>query len=206
MSKMSRMLIRSLSEGRSTWSLYKNKPLLERLTMVIYTMPLLDKPFDVYYSIRGFFQNVARLFEYAPVVWRHRNWDYNRIYAFQKKLYEDLYKGCYVKGSHVFRKSEARKLKTVIGLLGRLEAVEYCDWQYDYFNKKYGKNELKFEPIEGSTSSKLSFSRDEALSPQRKALYLKERKDMWALEELQRKQDMALLHKLIEKNNRKWWD
>lgn len=206
MSKVTRMLIRSLAESRSTWSLYKGKPLLERLSMVIYTMPLLDKPFDVYYSIRGFFQNVARVIDYLPVVWRHRNWDYNRIYTFQKKLYQDLYKGCYEQGSHVFRKSEAKKLKTVIGLLGRLEADEYCEWQYDYFNKKYGDNEFIFTPIEGSTSSQLSFSRDERMTKAQKALYLKERKAVWALEELQRKQDMALLHKLVEKNHRKWWD
>lgn len=206
MSKMGRMLVRSLSEGKSVWSLYKDKPLYKRLYSTLYHMDIFDGLFNVYYAIRNFCRNVARLIEYAPLVWRHRNWDYTKVFTFQKKLYQDLYKGCYEEGNHVFKKHEARKLKVVIGLLGRLEADEYCVWQYRYLENKYGKNEFIFTPIEGSTSSRLTFSRDERMTKEQKALYVKERKAIWELEALQEKQDMQLLHKLIEKNYKRWWD
>lgn len=206
MSKIGRMLVRSLSEGKSVWTLYKDKPLYKRLYSTLYHMDIFDGLFNVYYAIRNFCHNVARLVEYAPLVWRHRNWDYGRVLTFQKKLYQDLYKGCYVNGNHVFSKSQARKLKVVIGLLGRLEDDEYCNWQYDYLNDKYGKNDFIFTPIEGTTHSALTFTRDEKMTKEQKKAYIKERKAIWALEELQRKQDLALLHKLIEKHHRQWWD
>lgn len=206
MSKIGRSLIKSLSQGKDTWSLFKKDGFFKRVRMTLYTMDMFDKVFDGYYAIRAFFRNVARLIEYAPFVWRHRNWDYGMVFTFQKKLYQDLYKGCYEQGNHVFRKSEARKLKTVIGLLGRLEADEYCDWQYDYLEKKYGDNEFIFTPIPDGTGSTLTFSRDLRLSKEQKAIYSKERQNIWALEEIQRKQDLALFHKIVEKNHRKWWD
>ena len=206
MSRIGRLVIKSLSEGKDTWSLYKNKSIFYRLYMVVYTMDILDGMFDFYYFVRNFVANIARLIEYAPVVWRHRNWDYGMLFTFQKKLYQDLYKGCYVNGNHVYKKSQAKKLKTIIGLLERLEADDYCNWQYDYLEKKYGDNDFIFTPIEGSTCSRLTFSRDERMTKEQKASYIKERAAIWALQEAQEKQDIQLLHKLIEKNYKKFWD
>lgn len=211
MSRLGRKLIRGLREGRSVWELYKNKPLHKRLWAAIYHSDILDPLFNIYYSVVSFIKNVKRLIEYAPLVWQHRNWDYGFVLKFQKKLYEDLYKGCYVDGCHVFKKKEAQKLKTVIALIDRLHKDEYDHWHYDYLDKKFGKEKIGFEPIPGTENkpggpySRMT-SRADNMNEEQKKIYITERKRMWALEEAQRKQDMELLAKLVTRQSRKWWD
>jgi len=70
-SRLGRILIKSLreaaSEGKSTWSLFKDKPVLERISMVLYTCDLLDPVFRAYYAVNTFFANCARLIEFREV-------------------------------------------------------------------------------------------------------------------------------------------
>src|SRR4030067_3770003 len=102
MSKLGRMLIKSLreaaSEGKGTWQLYKDKPFFERVMSVLYTCDLLDPLFKAYYSIDTFIHNVLKLIEFAPLVWRHRNWDYGFVLKFNIKLHELLYKDIFKAG------------------------------------------------------------------------------------------------------------
>lgn len=211
MGRLGRTLIQklhsSLSEDVSTWKLYKNKPFFKRLSHVLYTSQLLNPFFDVYYKLNSFYNNICRVVEYAPIVWKHRNWDYGFILEFNKKLHEDLYKGVYEKGHHVFTKKDSRRLKTVIALYKRIHDDDYVTWSHDYLEKKYGRNEMVFEPIDDKKGySRLRFSLDEKLTPEQKKCYDRDRKALYKLEEIQRKQDLKLLGEYIAKYSRKWWD
>jgi hypothetical protein len=216
MSRLGRKLIKSLrsavAEDISTWSLYKDKPFFKRLGMVMYTSDLLDPLFKIYYSIDTFIDNVLRLIEFAPLVWRHRNWDYGFVLKFNVKLHELLYKGIFKDGHHIFTKNDTRKLQTVINLYKRIYEDKYDDWQYDYLDKKYGKSEIYFTKIEGTENkpggpySTMGSTREDIMTPEQKAAYISERKKMWKLEEYQKKQDLELLGKYIAKYSNKWWD
>lgn len=214
MGRLGRSLIKSLrsinSDAKNTWDLFKDKPLKERIYMVLYTCDALDPVFDVYYSIRSFISNIRRLIEYAPIVWQHRNWDYGFILRFNAKLHEDLYKGCYVEGHHVYTKSEARRLKAVIALYKRLEDDSYGDWHHDYLEKKYGESDIYFPQVTdgttGRTYTTMRNRREDILTPEQQKQYDKDRKRLWALEEYQRKADLELLGKYIAKYSKKWWD
>lgn len=216
MGKLGRSLIKSLQqatrEGKSTWELYKDKPFWFRVQRVLYTCDLLDPVFDVWYYILKIKHNCERLIEYAPLVWEHRNWDYGFVQQFEIKLYEDLYKGCFVEGNHVVNPKEAQRLRTVIALLKRLHADDYDSWHYGWLEKKYGKDRMYFRKIPGTENrpggpySTMGSTREDRLSEAQKQAYLKDRKAMWALEEYQRKQDLELLGKYIAKYSRKWWD
>lgn len=212
MRRLGRNLIRTLNEGKNTWDLYKKEPFFKRVMRVLYTSDILEPIFNLYYSICGFFQNIERLIEYAPLVWEHRNWDYGFVLRFQKKLYEDLYNGVYKKGHHIFSKQEARRLETVVNLIGRLSEDNYDDWHYDYLEKKYGKNEILFEKIPGTENkaggpySRMTSSREKRMTKEENLRYTTDQKRLWKLEELQKKQDMELLNKLIAKYHRKWWN
>jgi hypothetical protein len=145
-------------------------------------------------------------------VWEHRTWDYGFVTKFQIKLYEDLYKGIYEDGHHVFTKGQARKLKTVIELLKRLDADDYSKGSYKYLDQKYGEDDIYFKKIPGTEKrpggpySTMGSRREDRLTETQKEQYLKERKRLWKLEEYQETQDLKLLHKIIEKQYKKWWD
>jgi hypothetical protein len=216
MGRLGRGLIKALreatSEGKGTWALYKDEPFWSRVSKVLYTCDILDPVFDAYYSFDTFIANCKRLVEYAPLVWKHRNWDYGFIIRFQIKLYENLHKGVYKEGHHVFSKSEERKLLTVIELLKRLEKDDYVSWSSDYLTKKYGEDDFYFKRIPGTEKrpggpySTMGSTREDRLDIKRKEAYNKDRKRLWKLEELQEKQDMELLQKYIVKYSKKWWD
>jgi len=212
MSRAGRGILKALgeatNEGKNTWFLFPEKPLGERIMMVLYTCDLLDPVFDVYYSICSFVNNCQRLIEYAPLVWRHRNWDYGFVLRFNLKLHEDLYKGCYKEGHHIYTKSEERKLKTVIALYKRLHDDQYDENQQEYLDKKYGKFDFYFPEVtqNGRTYTTLRSTREDVLTPEQQAAYNKDRKALYKHEEYQRKQDFELLGKYIAKYSRKWWD
>ena len=209
MGRPGRNLIRALREANSTMDLYKNESLWKRISMTIYTCDFFDPIFDTYYSILSFFANCKRLIEYAPLVWKHRTWDHGFVLRFNVKLYEDLYKGCYEKGHHVYTKAEARKLRTVIGLLKRLEADDYSEGHSKYLEKKYGESDFYFPQVtdeKGRTYTTMKNRREDNMTPKQFEAYNKERKALWKLEDYLRKQDFKLLGKYIEKYSNKWWD
>jgi hypothetical protein len=216
MGKLGRGLIKSLrratAEGKSTWNMYKDKPFFERVSSVLYTCDLLDPVFDAYYSVDTFIANCKRLIEYAPLVWHHRNWDYGFVIKFQIKLFENLHKGCYKEGHHVFSKAQERRLLTVIELLKRLDRDDYGGWHRDYLDKKYGESDIYFKKIPGTENrpggpySTMDSTREDRLSKKELEAYNKDRKRLWKLEEFQEKQDMELLSKYIAKYYKKWWD
>jgi len=215
MSRLGRELIKSLreatSEGKSTWEINKDKPLKERISLVLYTCDLLEPLFSAYYAIDTFFANIKRLIEFAPLVWRHRNWDYGFVLKFNIKLHELLYKGVFVNGHHIYTKNDTRKLRTVINLYKRIHDENYLDWTEDYFNKKYGVSEFYFTKVPntegkpGGPYSTMRSTRDDKMTPEQRENYLAERKKLWKLEEYQKKQDLKLLDKYIAKYSSKWW-
>lgn len=216
MSKLGRGLIKSLreatSEGKGTWKLYKDKPILERISMVLYTCDLLDPVFNTYYSIRGFIKNCIRVIDYIPIVWRHRDWDYGFVLKFNKKLHEDLYKGIYEKGHHVFTKKDARRLKTVIALYDRLREDDYDEFVYAQMEKKYGVNDFYFTKVEGSENkpggpySTMRSTLEDRQTPEQRKKYWEEKKALYKHCEQLRVNDFELLGKYLAKYSKKWWD
>lgn len=212
MGKLGRSLIKALKEANDTMDLYKNKPLSYRIKMTLYTSDLLDPLFQVYYSIRGFISNIRRVIEFIPYAWRHRDWDYGFVLRFNHMLHKRLYKGVYTKGHHVYTKSEARRLQTVIALYDRLEKDEYEDYIYDEAERLFGPNDIYFSKIEGTEDrpggpySRMRSTREDRMSPEEQAKYRKYKKAQYAHAENQRKQDMELLGKYITKYSRRWWD
>jgi hypothetical protein len=201
MSEMSRGLLKGLKQVAEVYGRQdkKKQSFLAKIFWTVYLSDMFDHIHKPISSIRGFITNCKRVLEYLPYVWAHRNWDHAYVYKLQKKLYEDLYKGCYVNGNHQYTKTQARRVKAVIGVLGRLGADEYCEWQYDYLDKTYGE----FSDFIDFSDFKRAKCRNNP------ALELAHRKDIDRIRELQkylRKQDLELLHKYLIKYGESWWD
>lgn len=212
MSKLGRSLIRALKEANGTMDLYKDKPILYRIKMVLYTCDLLNPVFDVYYSIRGFLSNIRRVIEFIPFAWRHRDWDYGFVLEFNRMLHERLCKGIFEKGHHVYTPKDVRRLKTVIALYKRLHDDQYEDYIYDEAERLFGPNDIYFSKIEGTENrpggpySRMRSTREDRMSPEEQAKYWKYKKAQYAHAEAMRKKDFELLGKMITKYSRKWWD
>lgn len=212
MSRLGRKLISGLKEISGTIDLYKDKPLLYRIKMALYTSDLLDPLFQVYYTLSGFFDNLRRVVEFLPYVWNHRDWDYGFVLKFNVMLHQRLYKGIFDKGHHVYTPKDTRRLKTVIALYKRLEEDQYEDYIYNEEERLFGPNDIYFTDIEGTENkrggpySRMRSTREDRQTPEERARYWKYKKTQYAHAEAMRKQDMELLGKMIAKYQRKWWD
>lgn len=212
MSKIGRMLTRSLISNKDIWVLYKKEPFLKRVIKVIYFMDILNPVFEFYYSVINFFDSCKRLIEYAPLIWNHRNWDYGFVLKFDKKLYEDLYKGCFVNGNATHSNKEKRRLKVVIALLDRIHKDEYLESHRNYFDRIYGPNNYYFRTVPGTASrpggpySTIHSTREDKFTPEQKEQYYKALRRLHKHENYQIKQDLELLGKYISRYSRKWWD
>lgn len=188
------------------WNSYKEEILYKRILKTFYMADMFSLIWDVATSISVFTSNIKRLMEYAPLVWKHRNWDHGFILRFNKKLYEDLYIGAITNGRHVVNKSMKRKLRTVINLLDRLEKDEYGDKLFDQLEKKYGKSKIDWIKVDDKPLYKMVNKRDEALTEEAKKQYKKDIKAIMKHEQYLRKQDLELLGKYITHYSDTWWD
>lgn len=168
--------------------------------------------FKLFYFLKNLAGNISRLVEYAPLVWSHRNWDHGYVLRFNKKLYEDLYRGCYVDGHHVFSWKDARRLRTVIALLDRLDKDSYDDFVDSVLDKKYGPDEFSFEEIPetkdapGGPYSRMVSSRFDRLGPDKRKVYFTDRKALLQQADKMCQQDLNMLGRYIARYGKKWWD
>jgi hypothetical protein len=196
-----RKIIKNIkSEIRIINSVYKGKPLYKKIAYFIYTSDLFSPFFDFYYKINSYFINIGRVIRYTPVIWRHRNWDYGFIFKFNQTLHEDLYRGLYIDGHHVFNEKDTRRLKTTIELLKRLSDDEYEDHAYGIVEEKYGSPNFEFKDgyLKLTRTKKLTEKEEKELIALKRKLY----KDA----EKARERDLDMLFLYIKKYNKKWWD
>jgi hypothetical protein len=185
---------------------------MQKIIEKIYLSDWFEYIHTPYVEVIIFFRNLKRLIDYAPIVWKHRNWDHGFVLRFQKKLYEDLYKGCFIEGHHRPNKTTMKRLKTIICLLGRLSEDNYGSMNATYLTRRFGEDEIYFNPIKGTENkpggpySRLISTREQRLSVKEKALLKKVRQELYELEESQRKADFRLLGEYLAKYNNQFWD
>lgn len=158
-------------------------------------------------KLREVKQFLVRLYEFIPIIWKHRDWDYSYILDFNAYLHQRLYKGLYVNGHHEFTKYDTRKLKTVIELYKRLGDEENYDlFATDTIDRIYGPPEYGRTEFDLKHFLTVHNVRYERLTPEQKVIYNRLNKHFYKQAEKKMQDDMKLLHKLIQKKHRKWWD
>jgi hypothetical protein len=166
-------------------------------------------------AIRDFFwydipRGIPNLIAWIPVIWQDRQWDYYNIYGLLEKKLERLDKFWSVwmpkhkannKWSLTERdKKNAKDIKTCLALVRRLQEDDYV-WNnpdmYPAHDKKFGSmiDNMKFDESVQMWSWKSS---GEAES--------KDTRRIVEYGEYMKKQDKALLYKLLSERMEYWWD
>lgn len=217
MGRLGRKLIQSLSEGKSVWEIYKDKPLSEKLIHLWYVLPI----FDPIHSVISFFaiqmERIERFWVYGKHIWRIGEFDYNwhlELLELSLKRLRDIM----VNGHCVVTKTKRRKIDTAINLLHRMNNSweTYQEPAREAFDKKWNfQDDLKLlvHPDDITDpkphSRRWYTSRDafrNALPPAKQRLYDKEYKENLYVEDKMFNQDMELFCKIFKRHVRSWWD
>lgn len=142
------------------------------------------------YIIKNFFKKIKQLIDFAPIVWKHEDWDYTYILTFNIFLLERLRSSVFEKGLHLPAKHDERKLKTVIELLKRISDDEKYYEELSLLYNKYVQGGLSLENINQPKPDRLT----------RELSYFR------AKAKQKQELEQQLLFKLLKTQGRKWWD
>lgn len=161
---------------------------------------------DLKYLPRTILTGLKNLFNWFPIIWMDRQWDYIFILRILRKKLVLTEKFIRRDGIHVRNLDDARKIKICINLLDRILSDVYFDMAYKRHNAKWGRAELTFKDCEEdwyveSVIRHKNANTEEEKEQQRKD-FIRASKHFEYLE----KQDYYYLFKMLRKHIRSWWD
>ena len=71
----------------------------------------------IYQSVRGFFWNIQRLFQWAPVIWNNADWDYEYMLRIERYKLSRMLKSLSGDGVFADQTYSTRDIRICIGLL-----------------------------------------------------------------------------------------
>ena len=211
MSRGWRKVMRSITEGKDLFELYKGKKTRwEIFKLMLYINPLFDPIHNVLTFFRIQQERIDRLWHYGKHIWTIGEFDHNWHMKLQLVSLKRL-RHILRNGHHVYNAQADRKMLTCIVLLERMTN----DWEAYYepadaaFQKKWGftdSHQLFTHPTDKSRFYTSRHAFRDSLPEAKQKLYDKEYKELLFVEDRMFKQDMQLFCKLWSKNVQKWWD
>jgi hypothetical protein len=171
------------------------------------------------YTPYRFKNGVKNLWKWFPVIWKDRDYDHNFIFEILKFKLNNMANRFEQTNRFVDSEGQVFKLRTCVRLIQKLQDGYYTTEMHEYW-----ENEMRMEPIEGSTNYSLEFDElrndlDQYLikypNDIRRALkstYLKDIKEptnrQIAIVVSRFREDKAkkLLFQIMERNIFSWWD
>jgi hypothetical protein len=200
-SKIGRVLIQSLSEGKSVWRVWKGKkPFWEKFMLMLYLTPILDPVFNTYYNIRGFFRRIKRTYDYARKLWPMNDWDYTdqlEIFGYALGRLDK----CMVNGHGLYPKGRRRKMRTAIHLLHRMAN----EWDF-YEEPGWDKLEAKYKKYEDPKARFPSITKRDRMPKKVQEQYSKDIKIHMNESTKLFETDVDMFSKIMKKQMKSWWD
>lgn len=153
------------------------------------------------WRLRRFGRAVARLFAYAPIIWRNEDWDWAYLFElmeFKIRRMQNVHEGDTI---HLHHKRRARELQIAAHLLKRIRTDDYASKDYDEYLEKWG--ELTWKPLKDGLS--MLDGRENVHSEQDAVNCRADFKRISARELTLSSQDEAMLFSLLRKRFRYWW-
>jgi len=167
-----------------------------------------------------FFRKVKNLFRWLPIIWKDEDWDQHFIYEILKFKLKNQAK--YIGGHdrHTSAKRDAEIMNLCTRLIDKVQEEYYSMEYLDYY-----KNNIKFNPIEGSSNFEL---KSEYISDTLNEYFNKyplvynyvvtkhdlvesddhetKRKIAYYMSKVNHERARKLLFKVMERNIERWWD
>ena len=162
-------------------------------------------------SLRSFFQNILRVFEWAPVIWKDRDWDYAFVDNILLYKYKRLYKQLHKDSKFVqYEKRQLQSLRILIKLLERITTdFFYDDLLEDHkkfvFNVNY--RQILKENSDGFFVMSWEYLKDGVWvkSVELETQHHKEIMLMTKRTDLLRQRDRRLADTMVTKYSGSWW-
>lgn len=156
---------------------------------------------DIYFStIRG----VRNLYEWFPIIWNQREWDYHYVYQLLHKKFELIEK--HMKSDNcvasVNQDRYIKQVQVLKYLLKRLIDNDYLDNALTRYHERYGDDFSLFDHFE-DIDEKPGFKRYIDKTPPNQK---KERKRAYKHCDDMEKQDYEYFFKLFKRNLQNFWD
>jgi len=136
--------------------------------------------------LKTLINNIIRIFQYIPIIWNDRDWDFIFVFILLKYKIERILKHLKNSPFTTLRPKEEKRLKTILFLLDRLIKEDFNDNELDNLFKKFKPSLIGFN---NRTKEEIAeFSR-----------YFKKNVHI-------KRHHEELLFNLISKHYAKWWD
>lgn len=158
-------------------------------------------------TIRDICTSIYYVFKWLPVIWKDRQWDYVFLLIILRhklKMMRDFFNK---DAMYVGAEKDAKDMDLCIKLVNRLINDDYLINVFKHHEKKWGELQMKSVPYEEDPRlHKLEFSVPNVKTESDDKKERIQRNFLHNLEEKQKKQDLELLTKLLNKHLFKWWD
>lgn len=159
------------------------------------------------YFFRRKSRQIKNVFKWLPVIWNQYDYDAqaaNKVFMFQLAKTADFLESPYAMSMSA--KHDASRIRMVLRLMEKVNEEDYALEFADVIEKKYGKSNFDFIPVEGTDHFEMVIVYEKEYSPEQ--IEEIENEKYRLIMEGHKKQDRAhkLMWDLIEHNIRGWWD
>lgn len=133
-------------------------------------MKLIDRWYNIIYSVQGFFENVHRVISWIPIVWKDRDWDYAYLLNIIRYKLGRMEYGFEHFDIGAEAQKRAREVHIANLLLDRIKKDEYDSQYEDAYNEKW---HLNASDITTSGLLKHDISESKGWTEKEKELYWK---------------------------------
>lgn len=159
---------------------------------------------DITYPFKQPIWFLRTLWAYRDILWNDRDWDYTKLLLMMERKLRRMSGHIGKYGHHVGSERTARQLLIASELCRRIRADEYEDPFLAKMDAKYGPLEMSSKPTDNPRLAEIIIKRprvngDEAIEHAASAR-------IWKHAEAQKKADIQMLGRLLDKHMLGWWD
>lgn len=164
------------------------------------------------YWIKRKWNQIKRVFDFLPIIWKSYDWDYHySIDIFKKQLERQADFLESDKAYTLDAKRSASRIRTAVRLIDKVYNDEYSMAHYDVLQEKYGKPSFEFIETgdfdeKGDPYYTLKTIWEKSVDETHNQQIDEERHEMMLESHKKQKRAHKLLWDFIEHNIQNWWD
>lgn len=157
----------------------------------------------IWRKISGFFQNIANLAAWFPIIWSDRDWDYCFLFDimwFKLSRMAKYHREC---GISINAVDIAVEIEACVAALHRLSDDNYAKELWDGIDRRWG--EFRFEQDDNTGQISLC-DRENVQTKEDEEAYRADVRKCIAMESEQIQDDLNIVFDTIKERVRGWWD
>lgn len=160
------------------------------------------------WRIQRFFEKLNKVIRFIPIIWKSVDYDWTGILQILQHKLKQV-RICLENGHLKGSPSHAKKIRICELLINRLlhsDVNDYCEYEMEQHNLRWGKIKTSFEKIDNSDLLEWVMTRDKIKTVKDEKVENEEFMKIIKKQEYMQEQDICYLFNLMRKNLTSWWD